>query len=271
MQLVAGALGLGLRPEMYGELEERSIGADYFEIIAENFLDERSIARARLRRVSAGYPIVVHGVGLNLLGSAPLDMDHLSRLRALIEELASPFVTDHLCWTSHGGVRHHDLLPTPYTASLVDYAADRAAHVQDFLGVPFGVENLSSYVAFASSTMREHEFFVAVAERADVGLLLDVNNVYVSAKNHGFSAHEYLNAIPLERVLEVHLAGHQRLPSGLLHDTHDGPVCEDVWQLYRETSQRRPELPTLIEWDANVPPVVELERHVCLARQVRVS
>jgi uncharacterized protein len=271
MPLVAGAVGLGLRPEMYRELEERAIGVDYLEIIAENFLDEGSMARARLRRVSAGYPVVVHGVGLNLLGSDPLDMEHLARLRGLAQELASPFVTDHLCWANHAGVRHHDLLPSPYTHELVDYAADRAARAQDFLGVPFGVENLSSYVAFAGSTMPEHEFYVAVAESADVGLLLDVNNVFVSAENHGFSAAEYLAAVPVERVLEIHLAGHQRLPSGLLHDTHDRPVCDEVWRLYRETWQRRPSLPTLIEWDANLPQLAELERHVSLAHQVRAS
>lgn len=269
--IAPGSVGLGLRPEMYRELDERDLAVDFFEIIAENFLDEQSLPRARLRKVRARYPIVVHGVGLNLLGTDALDMEYLTRLRALIQELESPYSTDHLCWTSHHGIRHHDLLPTPYTRELVTYAADRAAFVQDFLGVPFGIENLSSYVSFTASTMSECEFYVSVAEAADVRLLLDVNNVFVSAVNHGFSASEYLATVPLERVLELHLAGHQTLASGLLHDTHDRPVQREVWQLYAETYRRRPELLTLIEWDADLPPLGELEREVLRAREVRVA
>lgn len=269
--IAPASVGLGLRPELYRELEQREAKVDYFEVIAENFLDERSLARSRLRKVRESYPIVVHGVGLNLLGTDPLDLDYLARLRGLIEELGSPFSTDHLCWTSHRGVRHHDLLPTPYTSELVAYAADRAAFVQDYLGVPFGIENLSSYVSFSSSTMSECEFYVRVAECADVGLLLDVNNVFVSAMNHGFSAAEYLAQVPLERVLQLHLAGHQTLPSGLLHDTHDRPIRPEVWQLYAETYRRCPGLLTLIEWDADLPPLVELEREVARAREMRAG
>ncbi len=267
--IAPGSVGLGLRPELYRQLDERAMRVDFFEAIAENFLDEGSLARQRLRKIREHYPVVVHGVGLNLLGTDPLDLEHLARLRALIREIESPYFTDHLCWTSHHGVRHHDLLPTPYTSELVGYAADRAAFVQDYLGVPFGIENLSSYVSFTDSTMSECEFYVRVAETADVGMLLDVNNVFVSAVNHGFSAREYLRAVPLERVLELHLAGHQTLASGLLHDTHDRPIRDEVWQLYAETYRRRPGLLTLIEWDADIPSLEELERELDRALEAR--
>ncbi|MFV8749651.1 DUF692 domain-containing protein [Nannocystaceae bacterium ST9] len=267
--LARDALGIGLRPVHYHELFERRPAIDYLEIISENFLGPAARARRNLDRARERYPIVLHGVGLNLLGHAPLDERYLDRIAALAELVDAPFVTDHLCWTGARGLHHHDLLPTPYTPALVELAGARAAYVQARLGRPFGLENLSSYVEFRESTLREWEFYSRVVERADCWYMLDVNNVYVSSVNHGFSAHEYVDAIDFDRVLQVHLAGHSRATEGTIVDTHDAPVADEVWRLYAHAWRRGGPFPTLIEWDAAIPPLSTLLAELDRAREVR--
>jgi uncharacterized protein len=214
--------------------------------------------------VRARYPVVLHGVGLNLLGHEPLDEAYLDRLCRLADRLDAPFVTDHLCWTRAQGRSHHDLLPTPFTFDLVALGAERAAHVQRRLGRPFGLENLSSYAAFRRSTMSEWEFYTATVRAAGCWYMLDVNNIFVSSVNHRFDPEVYLQAIDPGRVLQVHLAGHSVEPAGNLIDTHDRPVTPAVWALYAKALRRLGPVPTLLEWDASIPPlevaVAELEK-----------
>ncbi len=263
------ALGLGLRPVHYAALREQSPEVDFFEVISENYLGASELPRQHLDDVSARYPIITHGVSLNLLGSDPLDSDYLGRLRGLIERHRSPFATDHLCWTASERVNHHDLLPAPCSAELVPYAASRIRAVQRALGVPFGIENVSTYLRFAREDLDEWDFLVRVAEAADCGILLDINNLYVSSVNHGFDPVAYLDAIPWERVLYVHLAGHETRPDGLLHDTHDRAVEGAVWALYAEAWRRGGPFPTVLEWDDHVPPLDEAARELGRALEVR--
>jgi uncharacterized protein (UPF0276 family) len=263
------ALGVGLRPAFYSFIEERWPEVGYFEIISENFLSEAPAPLRHLDRIRARYPVVLHGVGLNLLGHEPLDDDYLDRVARLADRVEAPFVTDHLCWTGAHGVSHHDLLPTPYVPALVDMAAERAAKVQRRLGRPFGLENLSSYVTFEASTMTEHEFYTSVVRAAGCHYLLDVNNVFVSSQNHGFDPAGYLDAIDASRILQVHLAGHTREPDGLLVDTHDHPVCDAVWELYARTWRRAGPFPTMLEWDASIPPMPDVLREIAKAREAR--
>ncbi len=247
------ALGLGLRTEFYTELFASWPAVDYFEAITENFTGAAWPPRENLERVRSRYPVVLHGVGLNLLGADALNEAYLEELCRLADSVDAPFVSDHLCWTGSHGLSHHDLLPTPYSRDLLDFAAERAAYVQKRLGRPFALENLSSYVTFARSEMTEWEFFSSVVERADIGMILDINNIYVSSQNHGFDAKEYLAAIPFERVLQVHLAGHHSQGDGRLVDTHDGPVAEAVWNLYASAWKLGGPFPTLLEWDSKIP------------------
>jgi len=263
------ALGLGLRLTHYGHLFEHWPALDYFEIISENFMGDAEPPARNLARVKARYPIVLHGVGLNLLGHAPLDEAYLDRLCRLADEVDAPFVTDHLCWTGAHGMNHHDLLPLPYVSQLVELAAERAAYVQKRLGRPFGLENLSTYVEFAESSMTEWEFYTRVVSEAGCSFMLDVNNIYVSSENHGFDPVAYLEAIDYSRVLQVHLAGHDRQDNGTIVDTHDRHVCEAVWQLYRKAWQLGGPFPTLIEWDDKIPPMPIVLAELDKARQVR--
>lgn len=267
--LARDALGLGLRLSHYGHLFAHWPALDYFEIISENFLGDAAPPRANLDRVRARYPIVLHGVSLNLLGHAPLDEAYLDRVCRLADHVDAPFVTDHLCWTGAHGVSHHDLLPTPYVPELVELAAERAAYVQARLGRPFGLENLSSYMTFRASTLSEWAFYTEVVRQAGCWFMLDLNNVYVSSQNHGFDARSYLDAIDFDRVLQVHLAGHTREPSGMLVDTHDHPVCDEVWALYRDAYRAHGPFPTLLEWDDHIPPLPRVLEELEKARTVR--
>lgn len=263
------ALGLGLRIPHYDYLFEHEPELGYFEIITENFLSDAAPPTRRLERVCARYPVVLHGVSLNLLGHEPLDDDYLDAVCRLADRVNAAFVTDHLCWTGAHGLQHHDLLPVPYTEDLIEFAAERAHAVQRRLGRPFGLENLSSYVTFRASSMSEHEFYTHVVNQAGCYFMLDVNNVYVSSVNHGFDAREYLRAIDFSRVLQVHVAGHEREPGGTIIDTHDRPVCDEVWQLYREAWKAGGPFPTLLEWDDSIPPMPDAIRELERARVVR--
>ncbi len=268
-RLPPDALGLGLRPAHFSEIHGEMPDVGFFEIIAENFLGVAELPRVHLDRVAAGYPVVAHNISLNLLGTDPLDTRYLERLRWLIRRHGMPFATDHLAWTSSDGERHHDLLPVPCSASLVPWAAARVRQVQDALGVPFGIENPSTYLRFARDELPEWEFVRRVAEAADCGLLLDVNNVYVSSVNHGFDPRAYLAAVPWERVLYVHIAGHTVRPDGLRHDTHDAAVAPAVWELYAEAWRLGGPFPTLLEWDDRIPSLEVLRRELAIAVEVR--
>jgi len=267
--LPRSALGLGLRVVHYDYLFEHWPPLDYLEIISENFLGAAAPPRERLRRARERYPVVLHGVGLNLLGHEPLDEAYLDALCRLADLVDAPFVTDHLCWSAAHGVSHHDLLPTPYVPELVDYAAERASIVQRRLDRPFGIENLSSYVEFEQSTLTEWEFYSRVVKESGAWYLLDVNNVYVSSQNHGFDPASYLDAVDFSRVLQVHLAGFSSEPDGTLVDTHDHPVKDAVHSLYRSAWQRGGPFPTLLEWDARIPPMPVLLAELEKVRQVR--
>lgn len=258
------ALGIGLRVQHYGQLSEHWPTLDYLEVITDNFLTEAALPAHTLKQICKRYPVVLHGVGLNLLGCDPLDENYLDAVCRLADRVDASFVTDHLCWTGAHGVQHHDLLPTPYVPALVDMAASRAYAVQRRLGRPFGLENLSSYVSFAASTLTECEFYASVVREAGCYFMLDINNIYVSSVNHGFDASDYLRAIDFERVLQVHMAGHSVEPTGMIVDTHAAPVAVPVLQLYADAWRMGGPFPTLLEWDDAIPPlhdvVTELTR-----------
>lgn len=267
--LPAGALGLGLRTAHYDYIFKAWPSVDYFEIISENFMGPAPQPQMQLKRLLSRYPVVLHGVGLNLLGHAPLDEAYLDRLCRLANQVNARFVSDHLCWTGAHGLNHHDLLPVPYTPALVELASERAAYVQKRLDRPFGLENLSTYVEFRESTMSEWEFYTAVVRQAGCWSMFDLNNVYVSSENHGFDPWAYIEAIDFSRVLQVHLAGHTREPQGTIVDTHDQAVCPAVWELYAKTWRRFGPFPTLLEWDAQIPPFPELMQELAHAVEVR--
>jgi uncharacterized protein (UPF0276 family) len=263
------ALGIGLRRTHLEALLAGAAQVDYLEVIAENYLDMGSLSRARLDEIVARYPLVGHGVALNLVGAEPLDLAHLERLRSLVRAMGMPWFSDHLCWSASGRRQHHDLLPAPYAPELVPYVAARARFIQDYLGVPFGIENLSSYVAWARDQMPEWEFYRAVVDEADCWYMLDLNNIFVSSVNHGFDPMTYLSSVRWERVLQVHVAGHLIRPDGLRHDTHDRPVCPEVWALYREAWRLGGPFPTLLEWDDRVPPLRDVLAELAIAASLR--
>lgn len=263
--------GIGLRPPYYPEIVEacgRGVvhpvpGVDWFEVISENFFEPGGRPRQVLRAVRECFPVVLHGVSLSLGSVDPLSEDYLDRLDRLAREIEPALVSDHLCWGSVGGRYAHDLLPLPFTEEALMHVAGRVRRVQERLGRRILVENVSSYVAFSHSTMSEWEFLAALAEAADCGLLLDVNNVYVSAHNHGFDPRAFITGVPRGRVGQVHLAGHSR-NGDLLLDTHDDSVCAGVWDLYRCALECHGAVSTLIEWDDKLP---TLERVVAEARE----
>jgi hypothetical protein len=220
-----------------------------------------------LERVRRDFPIALHGVSLSIGSTDPLDHAYLHELRDLAKRFEPAWISDHLCWTGVGGHNLHDLLPLPWTEETLEHVCARVREVQDVLGQRLVLENVSSYLAFSHSTMTEWEFITELAARADCDLLLDVNNVYVSAYNHRFDALAYLRAIPVERVAQIHLAGHTDCVTHLL-DTHDAPVADPVWELYRETRRRFGRVSTLIEWDGDVPSLERVEDEALLARAI---
>ncbi len=265
--------GIGLRTEHYADVlatppDARAGGlVDWFEVISDNFMVPGGNPRRVLRAVRERWPVVMHGVSLSLGSVDPLDERYLEQLAALAAEIEPALVSDHLCWGGHGGRYAHDLLPLPFTEEALAHVAARVQRVQDRLKRRILVENVSSYVAFPQSTMAEHEFLAALAERADCGLLLDVNNVFVSAHNHGFDARAFLDGIPRGRVGQFHLAGHSQ-QGGLLLDTHDHPVRDEVWDLYRHAVARFGDVPTLVEWDDKLPPLARVVEESRRARAV---
>ena len=268
--LPRAALGLGLRLPHVASLERAWPEAvEYVEIISENYLSDAAPPRQRLVWVRRQVPIVLHGVGLNLLGHEPLDERYLDEVARLADAVDAPFVTDHLSWGRAQGLCHHDLLPAPFRPELVGYAAERAAFVQARLGRPFGLENLSTYAAFHESTMTEWEFYTSVVREARCSFMLDVNNVYVSSVNHHSDPLTYLKAIDFGRVLQVHMAGHEPQPDGTIIDTHDRPVIPEVWRLYRDAWQLGGPFPTLLEWDGHIPPLEVAVAELVKSREAR--
>ncbi|MDQ3339025.1 MAG: DUF692 domain-containing protein [Myxococcota bacterium] len=261
--------GLGLRAEHYAHAITDMRGVDWFEAITENFLVAGGNPRRVLRAVRERAPVALHGVSLSIGSTDPLDERYLRAVRALCDEVEPAFVSDHLCWSSLGGHTVHDLWPMPYTEAALDHLVARVAHVQERLGRRLYLENPSSYLAFAASELSEAYFLAALARRADCGILLDVNNVYVSCRNNGWSADAYLAALPLDRIGYVHVAGHTR-EGTLLNDTHDQPVCDEVWALYDTLVERAGPLPTCLERDANIPPFEELVAELARARPTEV-
>ncbi len=253
---IAPAAGIGLRPPHYREMLARRPSLAFLEVHSENYFGAGGPPHHHLEQLRQDYPLSLHGVGLSLGSGDPLDTGHLAKLKQLAERYQPALVSDHLCWTSVDGTHAHDLLPLPFTRGMARHVAARIRQVQDALGRRILVENASAYVAFAESEMSEWAFVNEVIEAADCLLLLDVNNVYVNAVNHGFDARDYLGAMPSERVAEIHLAGFDTDERAqCLVDTHGKPVHEPVWTLYRETVRRIGPRPTLIEWDADIPPL----------------
>jgi uncharacterized protein (UPF0276 family) len=263
--------GLGLRTEHYAAFEsEPQTRVDWLEILSENYMVPGGAPLWHLDRIRRDFPMVMHGVSLNIGGTEPLNFDYLSDLKALVQRVQPDWVSDHLCWTGTQGVNMHDLLPLPYKQETLRHVCERIQRVQDFLGRRLVIENPSTYVAFAADQMTEWEFVGEMLRSADCELLLDVNNVYVSSVNHGFDPHRYIDALPATRVRQIHLAGHE-VHDGYLIDTHDHPVCEAVWNLYGYTMQRCGSVPTMIERDDNIPALEELLDELDHARQVHKS
>jgi uncharacterized protein (UPF0276 family) len=259
--------GLGLRPPHYQDVLEGDPAVDWWEVISENFLVAGGNPRRVLRQLRERWPVVLHGVSLSIGSVDPIDEDYLARLAALVAEVEPAIVSDHLCWSSLGGHAAHDLWPLPYTEEALALVADKVGRVQDRLGRRILLENPSSYVTFVASDISEAEFLAELARRADCGILLDVNNVYVSARNHGWDASAYLAAMPIERVGQLHLAGHSDRGTHLL-DTHDHPVCDAVWALYGEARARLGDVASLLERDDHIPPLAELVGELDRARQL---
>ncbi len=263
--------GVGLRDVHFAHLmasPPADWGVGWFEIISENFIGHHGYAAHVLERVAAHRPVVMHGVSLSIGGTDPLDRAYLRDLRALAERVRAVWVSDHLCWTGVGGINTHDLLPMPLTEASLAHTADRVRAVQDALGRPLVLENPSSYLEFRASEMPEWEFLGRLAEETGCGLLLDVNNVHVSATNHGFDAVAYIDALPAERIVQMHLAGCSDC-GGYLIDTHDHPVAAPVWPLYARAQARAGGVSTLLEWDARIPPYDELLAELGKARLAR--
>ncbi|MCB1422046.1 MAG: DUF692 domain-containing protein [Nitratireductor sp.] len=261
--------GLGLRAQHYTEILEGgdTLPIDWFEVISENYMLQGGRPIHMLDRIRERYPMVMHGVSLSIASTQPLDMDYLAGLKSLAERVEPKWISDHLCWTGVHGVNLHDLIPIPYTEEALSHVVSRIQQVQDYLGRRIAIENVSSYVEFEESEMEEWEFVAELARRADCWLLLDVNNVFVSGQNHEFDDAAFVDAIPADRVVQFHLAGHSEGDDCLI-DTHDQPVCDEVFELYGKALERFGPVSTMIERDDNIPPLAELLAELNRAREI---
>lgn len=259
--------GLGLRAEYYPLIQQNRPKVDWFEIISEDYLIPGGRPLDNLYKIREYYPIIMHGVSLSIGSTDPLDMDYLRQVKQLATDLEVPWLSDHLCWT---GIHHqtaHDLLPLPYTEEALKHVVSRVQRVQDFLGRQLVLENVSSYLTYKASTMTEWQFLIEVVQTADCKILLDVNNIFVSGYNHHFEPEVYLNAIPVDRVQQIHIAGHTNL-GDMIVDTHDHAVIPAVWQLYQKALQRFGMISTLLERDDRFPPLSMLLNELQKTRQI---
>ena len=259
--------GLGLRTVHYNEVLTDKPAVDWFEVLTENYMVDGGKPLHYLEKVRELYPLVMHGVSLSVGSTDKLDLDYLRALKALARRIEPGWISDHLCWTGVQGLNLHDLMPLPYTEEALEHVAGRVRQVQDFLGRQILLENVSSYVNYTHSRMSEWEFLAEIAQRSDCYILLDINNIYVSSKNHDFAAEQYLQGVPVERVVQFHLAGHSH-NGKLIIDTHDHPVPDPVWQLYERAVQRFGRVSTMIERDDNIPPLATLLQELDQARNI---
>jgi uncharacterized protein len=259
-------VGIGLRIPHYNHIFEKKPVVDWFEIISENYMVEGGRQLQVLDQILERYRVVQHGVSMYFGSAEPLNREHLRRLKKLVRRTNTPWLTDHLCWGSVDGRYSHDLLPMPYTFEAAKRTAQKVREARDFLEVPIAVENVSSYAEYHVSEMTEWEFLNEVVEQADCGILLDVNNIYVSSRNHSFDPFEYLRSVPAERVAQIHIAGHSNYEKYIL-DTHDHPVLDPVWQLYATAIEMVGPTATLLEWDDHIPSFDEVHKEALKAKQ----
>ena len=271
MQNNISGYGLGLRTDHYADFIEDAVRlrqrVDWLEVISENYMVPGGKPLHMLDQIRREFPMVMHGVSLSIGGTAPIDVEYLRHLKALIERIEPAWISDHLCWTGTDGLNLHDLLPMPYTESALRHLVERISQVQEFLGQKILLENVSSYVTYRADEMSEWEFIAALLQRSGCDLLLDVNNIYVSSVNHGFNPQQFIDAIPASHVRQIHLAGHENHGSYII-DTHDHPVCDAVWDLYAYTIRRLGAVPTMIERDDNIPPLNELLDELDTVRRI---
>jgi len=259
-------IGIGLRAPHYDHILSRKPVVDWFEIISENFMIDGGRPLHILDRILDQYKVVQHGVSMYFGSAEKPDREHLRRLKQLVKRTNTPWLSDHLCWGSVDGRYTHDLLPMPYTFEAAKLTAQKIRDVRDFLEIPIAVENVSSYAEYHVSEMTEWEFLNEVVERADCGILLDVNNIYVSSRNHNFDPLTYINGVPADRVAQIHIAGHSKFQKYIL-DTHDHPVIDPVWKLYDRAIQRTGHTATLLEWDDSIPSFQEVHTEALKANR----
>lgn len=262
--------GIGLRTVHFPHILAEWPAMDWFEILSENFMDTGGRPAYVLDRVAERYPVVMHGVSMSVGSTDPVNFDYLSKLKKLARRTKARWISDHLCWTGVSGLNSHDLLPMPYTDESLNHVADRVRLIMDYLEQPIFLENPSTYLEFSVSTWKEWDFLAELTARSGCGLLLDVNNVYVSSFNHGFDPFEYVNGIPAGRVVQIHLAGHTHKGTHIL-DTHSDSVVDEVWQLYRRAYQRMGGISTLLEWDEAIPSFDAVRAEALKAKQYRTN
>jgi hypothetical protein len=263
-------IGIGLRVPHYQHILTRKPVVDWFEIISENFMIDGGRPLRILDQILEQYKVVQHGVSMYFGSAQRADREHLRRLKDLVKRTKTPWLSDHLCWGSVDGRYTHDLLPMPYTFEAARLTAQKVREVRDYLEIPIAVENVSSYAEFHVSEMTEWEFLNEVVERADCGILLDVNNIYVSSQNHSFDPFTYVNSVPAERVAQIHIAGHSKYRKYTL-DTHDHAVIDPVWKLYARAIERVGHTATLLEWDDSIPAFDEVHDEALKANQFLAS
>ena len=261
------SFGLGLRSQHYHDFLEKPQPVDWLEVISDNYMVDGGKPLAMLDSIRADYPMVMHGVSMSIGSLKGVDPEYLRKLKRLEQRIQPMWISDHLCWTGVHGRNLHDLLPLPFSEEALQVVTRNVEQVQDFLQRPLVLENVSSYVEFKESEMTEWDFLAEITKRAGCKLLLDINNIYVSAFNHGFSATEFIRGIPKQSVMQFHLAGHQNNGDHII-DTHDHPVCQDVWGLYREALGHFGFIPTMIERDDNIPELSELLDELNYARDI---
>jgi uncharacterized protein (UPF0276 family) len=261
------SFGLGLRTQHYNDFLNTKQPVDWLEVISDNYMVNGGKPLAMLDRIRADYPVTMHGVSMSIGSVKGLDQEYLKKLKALEQRIQPMWVSDHLCWGGVHGRKLHDLMPLPFTQEALEVVSRNIRHAQDFLQRPLVIENVSSYVEFKDSEMTEWDFLSEICNRTGCQLLLDINNIYVSAFNHGFSPFDFIDSVPSEQIRQFHLAGHQDNGDHLI-DTHDHPVCHGVWELYEYALHRFGSVPTMIERDDNIPPLSELLEELEMAKAI---